>query len=113
MKLSVKNRQLIAILFLVGYIFVAFFSQQLHHHHDDKKHDDIHKTIITAVDSEDNSSDCLGCHILHIGKYISSDVPQFQFVTYLPHDRVEVENKIVLPISTIATLCLRGPPALV
>lgn len=109
MKLSITHRRVFSTLFMMGYIFVAFFAQQLHHH-SDIDFDNLGKTIIKV--SDDEASDCLGCHVLHIGKYISNDTPEFQFANYESYSKIEIEHKVSAPIYSIHVLCLRGPPVL-
>ncbi len=76
-----KNQKYLASLFSAIYLFVALFSQSFHDHGSGEAFKDYQSTkadrTFTDSGTVTHYADCLYCHIVHEGKYISS--PEFFF----------------------------------
>lgn len=108
MKLNQKQRRIFSVLFLIGYIFVAFFAQQFHHH---QHHSDFNKTEKAFTQAMDNdTSDCLACHLLYEGKHLSTEYFSLNFITDIVVSKIQIES--IFQCITCPKFCksLRAPP---
>lgn len=111
MKCSLKQRQILSILFLMGYIFVAFFAHQFHNHEHHSDSNSVEKSFIEGT--HDDVSDCLACHIVHQGKHLSTQDFSLNFIVNIEYSKIQIENIFSKYIRPIDSGCLRGPPVLV
>lgn len=110
-----KSQKFLASLFAAVYLFVALFSQSFHDHGSGEVFKDFHftksdKTFTTSSEVA-HYADCLSCHILHEGKYITAQ--EFFFKAILVEEfQLEIgeAERIFKPLS-LFNFQLRGPPA--
>lgn len=109
-----KNQNFLASLFASVYIFVALFSQSFHEHGSGEVFKDFHFTkadkTITSSSEVAHYADCLSCHVLHQGKYVTS--PDFSFSFFATEDfQVEIfrTEKTFMPLA-LFNFAVRGPP---
>lgn len=110
-----KSKQFMASLFATVYLFVALFSQSFHDHGSGEVFKDFHFTksekTFTNSSAVSNYTECLSCHVLHEGKYFSSN--PFHFSTY---SFLQVQSEIVTAqtkayVESLTSYYLRGPPS--
>ncbi|QOW08918.1 hypothetical protein Q73A0000_00430 [Kaistella flava (ex Peng et al. 2021)] len=110
-----KSQKFLASLFTAVYLFVALFSQSFHDHGSGEVFKDFHftkaeKTFTKTTDAA-HYSDCLSCHILHEGKYVS--VQDFFFSAISIEDfHLEIfsAERTFRPLA-LFNFQLRGPPS--
>lgn len=108
MKLNQKQRRIFSVLFLMGYIFVAFFAQQFHDH---EHHSDFNKTEKAFTQAMDNdASDCLACHLLYEGKHLSTEDFSLDFIANIVASKVQIESVLQQIIRPKLSKSLRAPP---
>ena len=111
-----KSQKFLASLFTAVYLFVALFSQSFHDHGSGEVFKDFHftKADKTFTNSSEvaHYADCLSCHILHEGKYITSQEFFFSAISIEDfHLEVFTNEKAFVKLS-LFNFHLRGPPAI-
>ena len=112
-----KKQKFLASLFTAVYLFVALFSQSFHDHGSGEVFKDFHFTnaekTFTKSTEVAHYADCLSCHILHEGKYITSQDFSFSAISIEDfHLEIFTDEKHFVKLS-LFNFHLRGPPALI
>ena len=109
-----KSQKFLASLFTAVYLFVALFSQSFHDHGSGEVFKDFHFTKVEKTFTKSSTvvpySDCLSCHILHEGKYITSQNFYFSAIS-IEDFQLEIftAEKTFSPLA-LFNYQLRGPP---
>ena len=111
-----NSQKFLAALFAAVYLFVALFSQNFHDHGSGEVFKDFHFTKVdktfTATSDIGHYSECLSCHILHEGKYVTTQDFFFSAIS-IEHFQLEIfgleKSFVPLPLFNFQ---LRGPPTL-
>ncbi|MDQ0477410.1 MULTISPECIES: hypothetical protein [Chryseobacterium] len=112
-----KSQKILASLFTAVYLFVALFSQSFHDHGSGEVFKDFHFTKIEKTFTKSSSaahySDCLSCHILHEGKYLT---PQNFFFSAISIEdsclEIFTAERTFSPLA-LFNFRLRGPPSFI
>jgi cytochrome c553 len=114
-KVSAKDKSMLASILLVVYVFIAFFAVNLHHHKSGLEFRDFKFKKSYNTFSQDSATaeftDCLSCHLLHDGKNL---LPQeFQFSIFSAAYFQPQLSYYKAKFSTLqhAQVQLRGPPS--
>ena len=109
-----NSQKFLATLFASVYLFVALFSQSFHDHGSGEVFKDFHFTKVektfTNSTTAGHYSECLSCHILHEGKYVTAHEFLFSAISIEQFNLeiFSVENSFV-PVAHF-NFHLRGPP---
>ncbi|MGA9212693.1 hypothetical protein [Kaistella sp.] len=112
-----KSQKFLASLFAAVYLFVALFSQSFHNHGSGEVFKDFHFTKVektfTKSPAVAHYSDCLSCHILHEGKYVTSHHFFFSAIS-IEDFRLEIltAERTFSPLA-LFNFRLRGPPSFI
>ncbi len=105
---------MLATLFASVYLFVALFSQNFHEHGSGVVFKDFHfkksEKSVTSSSTIANYSECLSCHVLHDGKFVTFS--QISFSAISGH---KFQLEVISPVHSttrleISSVYLRGPP---
>lgn len=109
-----KNQKFLASLFAAVYLFVALFSQSFHDHGSGEVFKDFHFTkadkTFTSSSEVAHYADCLSCHILHEGKYISAQGFFFKAISFEEFQLEIGETERIFKPLALFNFQLRGPP---
>ena len=111
-----KSQKFLATLFASVYLFVALFSQSFHEHGSGEVFKDFHFTKVaktfTSAPEVSHYADCLSCHILHEGKYVTAQEFFFSAISLeVLQSEIFVTESTFIPL-TLFNFLLRGPPSL-
>ena len=111
-----KHQKFLASLFTAVYLFVALFSQSFHDHGSGEHFKDFHFTKVENTFSDSSKdfhyTDCLSCHILHEGKYLTAQEFFFKAISIDEFQLEIVATTRNFDRYHLFNFQLRGPPAL-